>query len=250
MFQLINKTALVTGASGGIGSAIAKSLLQQGANVVLSGTREAALNDLKANLQAAYPSALIYVLPANLSDAIETDQLFTKAEELAGAVDILVNNAGITRDNLLMRMKDDEWQDVINLNLTSCFRLCRAAVKKMMSRRTGRIINITSVVATMGNAGQTNYCAAKAGLIGFSKALAKEIASRNITVNCVAPGFIDTAMTKDLSDAVKTQISTNIPLGRMGTSDEIAYAVAYLASPAANYVTGQTLHVNGGLDMV
>lgn len=250
MFQLTKQTALITGATGGLGSAIARVLLSQGAKVVLSGTREVALLDLKNTLLENFPSAEIFVCPANLSDGDQASLLFNQAEDLAGPIDILVNNAGITRDNFLMRMKDEEWNDVITLNLTSCFKLSRAAVKKMMSRRYGRIINITSVVATMGNAGQTNYCAAKAGLIGFSKALAKEIASRNITVNCVAPGFIDTAMTQDLSDTIKAQIAANIPLGRMGCSDDIAYAVAYLASPAASYVTGQTLHVNGGLDMI
>lgn len=250
MFQLTNKTALITGASGGIGSAIAKALATQGARVILSGTKENVLNDLKVTLLEILPNAIIDILPANLSNSEEADQLIAKAESIAGQIDILINNAGITKDNFLMRMKDEEWDDVINLNLTSCFRLCRAAIKKMMTRRSGRIINITSVVATMGNAGQTNYCAAKAGLIGFSKALAKEIASRNITVNCIAPGFIDTAMTKNLSDTIKSQISSQIPVGRMGTSDEIASAVVFLASDTASYITGQTIHVNGGLDMV
>lgn len=243
---MIGKTALITGATGGIGQAIAKAFIEQGAKVIISGTRENVLEELKASLLTSHPKAEIITLPCNL--AKDADTLFAKAEELAGQVDILVNNAGITKDNLLMRMSDDEWQDVIHLNLTSCFKLCRSAVKSMIRRRFGRIINITSIVGVTGNPGQTNYCASKAGMIGFSKALAQEIASRNITVNCVAPGFIDTDMTKDLPDAVKAKILSSIPQGKMGTPEDIASAILFLA--AAPYITGHTLHVNGGMAMV
>jgi 3-oxoacyl-[acyl-carrier protein] reductase len=250
MFSLASKTALITGASGGIGSAIAKTFIELGATVVLSGTKNETLQALKESLLSTYNEAKIFILPTNLKDATSVDILFDEAEKQAGPIDILVNNAGITKDNLLMRMKDDEWQDVIDVNLTSCFRICKSAIKSMMKRRYGRIINISSVVATMGNAGQTNYCAAKAGMIGFSKALAKEVATRGITVNCVAPGFIETNMTHGLNDAIKAQILSQIPVNKMGSADEIAAPVAFLASEKASYITGQTLHINGGMEMI
>ena len=245
MFDLTGKAALVTGASGGIGGAIAKALHDAGATVGLSGTREAPLQALAAEL-----GERAHVLPCNLSDAEAVEALPKQAIEALGGLDILVNNAGITRDNLFMRMSDEEWQSVIDVNLTSSFRLCRGVMRPMMKARWGRIVNITSIVGTTGNPGQGNYCAAKAGLTGMSKALAQEVASRGITVNCVAPGFIATAMTDKLNDEQKDRISANIPAGRMGTPEEIAAAVLYLASAEAAYVTGATLHVNGGLDMV
>ena len=245
MFDLTGKVALVTGASGGIGGAIATALHGAGATVGLSGTREAPLQALAAEL-----GERAHVLPCNLSDAEAVEALPKQAIEALGGLDILVNNAGITRDNLFMRMSDEEWQSVIDVNLTSSFRLCRGVMRPMMKARWGRIVNITSIVGTTGNPGQGNYCAAKAGLTGMSKALAQEVASRGITVNCVAPGFIATAMTDKLNDEQKDRISANIPAGRMGTPEEIAAAVLYLASAEAAYVTGATLHVNGGLDMV
>ena len=246
MFDLSNKTALVTGASGGIGGAIAKALHAQGARVVLSGTRAEALDGLKAELGARASTA-----PCNLSVVAEVEELLKKAEAAAGApIDILVNNAGITRDNLLMRMKDEEWDQVIAVNLTAAFRLSRAALRNMMKKRWGRIVTITSVVGVTGNPGQGNYAAAKAGLIGMTKSLAAEIASRNITVNCVAPGFITTAMTDALTADQKTAILARVPAGRLGDSKDVAAAVVYLASEEAQYVTGQTLHVNGGMAMV
>src|SRR5277367_972846 len=246
MFDLTGKTALVTGASGGIGGAIAKALHAQGASVVLSGTRAEALDAVKSEL-----GARAFTAPCNLANSAEVDALLKKAEEAAGApIDILVNNAGVTRDNLFMRMKDEEWDQVIAVDLTAAFRLSRAVLRGMMKKRWGRIISVTSVVGTMGNPGQGNYAAAKAGLIGMSKSLAAEVASRNITVNCVAPGFIATAMTDALTDDQKTQISGRIPAGRMGESHEIAAAIVYLASNEAAYVTGQTLHVNGGMAMI
>ncbi len=245
MFDLTGKTALVTGASGGIGGAIATALHGAGATVGLSGTREAPLQDLAAEL-----GERAHVLPCNLSDAEAVEALPKQAIAAMGGLDILVNNAGITRDNLFMRMSDEEWQSVIDVNLTSSFRLCRGVMRPMMKSRWGRIVNITSIVGTTGNPGQGNYCAAKAGLTGMSKALAQEVASRGITVNCVAPGFIATAMTDKLNDDQKERISANIPAGRMGTPEEIAAAVLFLASAEAGYVTGATLHVNGGLDMV
>lgn len=250
MINLENKTALVTGASGGIGQAIALKMASLGARVIISGTREQVLNDLKAKIQKSIPTAEVAVLTCNLSDAESVNTLFDRAEECFGSVQILVNNAGITKDTLLMRMKDEAWDDVININLTSCFRLCRAAVKKMMRARYGRIINISSVVGTTGNPGQTNYCASKAGMIGFSKALALEVAPRGITVNNVSPGFIETDMTSGLPDAVKENILSSIPQNKMGSSDDIADSVAFLASDSAQYITGQTLHVNGGMAMV
>ncbi|MGH6872345.1 MAG: 3-oxoacyl-[acyl-carrier-protein] reductase [Rhizomicrobium sp.] len=246
MFDLSGKTALVTGASGGIGGAIAKALHAQGANVVLSGTRAEALEALKTEL-----GARAFTATCNLSDTADVEALPKKAEEAAGAgIDILVNNAGVTRDNLFMRMKDEEWDTVIAVNLTAAFRLSRAVLRGMMKKRWGRIVAITSVVGETGNPGQGNYAAAKAGLVGMSKSLAIEVASRNITVNCVAPGFIATAMTDVLNDTQKQAILPRIPAGRMGMPAEIAGAVVYLASEEAAYVTGQTLHVNGGMAMI
>ncbi len=245
MFDLTGKAALVTGASGGIGGAIARALHGAGATVGLSGTREGPLRELAAEL-----GARAFVLPCNLSDAAAVEALPKAAAEAMGSVDILVNNAGITRDNLFMRMSDEEWLSVIDINLTSTFRLCRGVVRGMMKARWGRIVNVTSIVGTTGNPGQGNYCAAKAGITGMSKSLAHEVASRGITVNCVAPGFIATAMTEKLTDEQKARISAQIPAGRMGAPEEIAAAALYLASPEAAYVTGATLHVNGGMDMV
>ncbi|MDP2193106.1 MAG: 3-oxoacyl-ACP reductase FabG [Alphaproteobacteria bacterium] len=247
---LQNKTALVTGATGGIGQAIALNLVQNGANVILSGTREQVLADVKDRMISCVPSAQIAVLPCNLSDAAAVDALFEQAESFFGSIQILINNAGITRDGLLMRMKDDDWNDVLTVNLSSVFRLSRSAVKRMMREKYGRIINITSVVGITGNPGQTNYCASKAGIIGFSKALAQEVASRNITVNCVAPGFIETDMTASLGDAARQKILTTIPQNKMGTPEDIAHATTFLASDHAAYITGHTLHVNGGMAMV
>jgi len=246
MFDLTGKTALVTGASGGIGGAIAKTLHGQGATVVLSGTRAEALEAVRAEL-----GARAFIAAANLSDIASIEALPKAAEEAAGgSIDILVNNAGITKDNLFMRMKDDEWDQVIAVNLTAAFRLSRAVLRGMMKKRWGRIIQITSVVGATGNPGQGNYAAAKAGLVGMSKSLAAEVASRNITVNAVAPGFIQTAMTDVLTDAQKEIIGQRIPAGRMGMPAEIAAAVAYLASEEAAYVTGETIHINGGMAMI
>lgn len=245
MFTLEGKNALVTGATGGIGEAIARTLHAQGATVSLSGTRAEKLEAIAADLDER-----AFVTPANLSDREAVDALLPTAEEKMGSVDILVNNAGITRDNIFMRMKDDEWDQVLEVNLSSGFRLCRAAIKGMMKRRSGRIIGITSVVGVTGNPGQVNYAAAKAGMIGMYKSLAREVASRNITVNTIAPGFIETAMTDALNDKQKESILTSVPAGRLGTSNEIASAALYLASDEAAYVTGQTLHVNGGMAMI
>ena len=245
MFDLTGKAALVTGASGGIGGAIARVLHEAGATVGLSGTREGPLKDLAAEL-----GERAHVLPCNLSDPAAVEALPKQAVEAMGSVDILVNNAGITRDNLFMRMSDEEWQSVIDVNLTSTFRLCRGVLRGMMKARWGRIVNVTSIVGTTGNPGQGNYCAAKAGLTGMSKSLAQEVASRGVTVNCVAPGFIATAMTDKLNDDQKERISAQIPAGRMGTPEEIAAAALYLASAEAGYVTGATLHVNGGMAMI
>ena len=246
MFDLTGKTALVTGASGGIGGAIAKTLHGQGATVVLSGTRAEALEAVRAEL-----GERAFIAVANLSDIASVEALPKAAEEAAGSgIDILVNNAGITKDNLFMRMKDEEWDQVIAVNLTAAFRLSRAVLRGMMKKRWGRIIQITSVVGATGNAGQGNYAAAKAGLVGMTKSLAAEVASRNITVNAVAPGFIQTAMTDVLTDQQKEMIGQRIPAGRMGMPGEIAAAVAYLASQEAAYVTGETIHVNGGMAMI
>ena len=245
MFDLTRKTALVTGASGGIGSAVARALAAQGATVALSGTREDALKAVAADI----PGAVIVL--CNLGDAEAVEKLIPAAiAALGGKLDILVNNAGVTRDNLVIRMKDDEWSDVIRINLEAAFRLIRAASKPMMKARTGRIITITSVVGTTGNPGQANYAASKGGLTAMSKALAQELASRNITVNCVAPGFITSPMTDGLPDAQKQTLTTRIPAGRLGDGAEIGAAVVYLASDEASYVTGQTLHVNGGMAMI
>lgn len=245
MFDLTGMTALVTGASGGIGSAIARSLAAQGARVALSGTREEALKAVAAEIGGDS-----VILPCNLGDSAAVDGLVPRAVEALGKLDILVNNAGVTRDNLAMRMKDEEWSEVISVNLEAAFRLIRASLKPMMKARFGRIISITSVVGVTGNPGQANYAASKAGLIGMSKALAQEVASRNITVNCVAPGFIVSAMTDALPDAQKEALTTRIPAGRLGEGADIAAAVAYLASRDAAYVTGQTIHVNGGMAMI
>ncbi|MBM3603491.1 MAG: 3-oxoacyl-ACP reductase FabG [Alphaproteobacteria bacterium] len=245
MFDLTGKTALVTGASGGIGGAIAEALHGAGAAVALSGTREAPLRELAERL-----GERAHVVTANLGDPESVAALPKAAAEAMGGVDILVNNAGITRDNLFMRMSDEEWAQVLDVNLTSVFKLSRGVLRGMMKARWGRIVNITSVVGVTGNPGQGNYAAAKAGLVGMSKSLAYEVASRGITVNCVAPGFIATAMTDKLNDEQKSKILTQIPAGRMGSPEEIAAAVLYLASPEASYVTGATLHVNGGMAMV
>ena len=245
MFDLTGRTALVTGASGGIGGAIAEALHAQGAKVALSGPRRQPLDDLAARL-----GERAIVIPANLSSPDEVEQLAKDAEAQLGSLDILVNNAGLTRDGLVMRMKDEDWQSVIDVNLTAAFRLCRGAVRGMMKRRHGRIVNITSVVGVTGNPGQVNYCASKAGLIGMSKSLAQEVASRGITVNCIAPGFITSAMTEALNEDQKGRILGSIPSGRMGEVSEIAAAAIYLASAEAAYVTGQTLHVNGGMAMI
>ena len=245
MFDLNGKTALVTGASGGIGAAIARALHARGASVALSGTRVAPLEALAGEL-----GARAHVTPGNLGDAAGADAVAKAAEAALGQIDILVNNAGLTRDGLAMRMKDEDWQQVLDVNLTAAFRLSRACLRGMMRRRWGRIIGITSIVGVTGNPGQANYAASKAGMIGMSKSLAAEVASRAITVNCVAPGFIATAMTDALNDQQKAGLSERIPAGRMGTSEEIAAAVVYLASEEAAYVTGQTLHVNGGMAMI
>ena len=246
MFDLTGKTALVTGASGGIGGAIARALAGQGARLALSGTRMDALEALARDLGEG-----AVVVPANLADMSSVEGLAKAAEEkLGGRVDILVNNAGLTKDGLAMRMKDEDWDAVLNVNLKAAFVLSRALMRGMMKARWGRIISITSIVGVTGNAGQANYAASKAGLIGMSKSLAAELASRNITVNCVAPGFIATSMTDVLTPEQKAAIDQKIPAGRMGTSEEIAGSVVYLASEEAAYVTGQTLHVNGGMAMV
>lgn len=246
MFDLTGKTALVTGASGGIGSAIAGALSEQGATLAISGTREDALETTRSLLAGDGH----ILLPCNLSDSEAVDALVPSAIEKLGKLDILVNNAGITRDGLAMRMSDDDWSDVLKVNLESAFRLARSAARPMMKARNGRIISITSVVGATGNPGQANYVASKAGLVGMSKALAQELASRGITVNCVAPGFIESPMTDALTDSQKEDINRKIPAGKMGTGGDIGAAVAYLASDEASYVTGQTLHVNGGMAMI
>jgi 3-oxoacyl-[acyl-carrier protein] reductase len=245
MFDLSGKAALVTGASGGIGGAIARALHRQGAAVTLSGTRAEALEKLRAEL-----GERAHVVAAKMDDAIDIERLAKEAEAAMGKIDILVNNAGITRDQLSMRMKDDDWEKVLQVNLTGTFRLTRAAMRGMMRRRFGRVINITSIVGVTGNPGQANYAAAKAGLIGLSKSLAQELASREITVNCVAPGFIGTPMTDVLTDDQKKGILSRVPADRLGTPEEIAAGVVYLASDEAAYVTGQTLHINGGMAMI
>src|SRR5210317_1371637 len=245
MFDLTGKNALITGASGGIGGEIAKALHAAGATVAISGTRQGPLDELAAEL-----GDRVHVLTCNLSDADAVEALPKQAMAAMGSVDILVNNAGITRDNLFMRMSDDEWNSVLDVNLTATMRLCRGVLRGMMKARWGRIINISSVVGTTGNPGQGNYAASKAGMVGMSKSLAYEVASRGITVNCIAPGFIETAMTDKLTDEQKDKILVQIPAGRMGSADEIAASALFLASPEAGYVTGATLHVNGGMAMI
>jgi 3-oxoacyl-[acyl-carrier protein] reductase len=245
MFKLTGKTALVTGASGGIGGAIVRALHAQGATVGLSGRNVAALEALAAELKDR-----CHVLPGALDTAEAADALIKAAEEKMERVDILVNNAGLTKDGLFMRMKDDDWQAVQDVNLTAPFRLIRAAIRGMMKRRYGRVVNITSVVGVTGNPGQANYCASKAGMIGMTKSMAQEVANRGITLNCVAPGFIATAMTHGLTDDQKEKISATIPTGAMGTPEDIAAACVYLASDEAGYMTGQTLHINGGMAMI
>ena len=245
MFNLEGKTALITGASGGIGAEIAKALHAQGATVILHGTRQAKLDELAAEI-----GSNVHVITANLSDREAVAGLFEAASQFTGEVNILVNNAGITRDNLAMRMKDDEWDDVLDVNMTATMILCRSALRSMMKARWGRIISVSSIVGVTGNAGQTNYAASKAGMIGYSKSLAAEVASRGLTVNVVAPGFIETPMTDVLSDDQKSKLLTNVPAGRLGQGAEIAAAVAFLASEEAGYITGATMHVNGGMAMI
>ena len=249
MFDLTGKTALVTGATGGLGAEIARALHGQGAVVALSGTRENVLNDLKAQL-----GERAHVVPANLGDPDAVEALVPAAIEAfrvpGGSVDILVNNAGITRDNITMRMKDEEWAAVIDVNLTAAFRLARACMRGMMKKRSGRIISITSIVGVTGNGGQANYAAAKAGMIGMTKSIAQELATRGITANCIAPGFIESPMTDVLNDKQKEFILANVPAGKLGTAGDIAAAAVYLASDEASYMTGQTLHINGGMAMI
>ncbi len=245
MFDLTGMTALVTGASGGIGSAIAQALAGQGARLAVSGSNADKLDSFRASLPGDH-----IAIPCDLSDGVAVDALVPRAVEALGGLTILVNNAGVTRDNLAMRMKDEEWSDVIRVNLEAAFRLCRAAARPMMKARFGRIISITSVVGATGNPGQANYAASKAGLVGMSKALAQELASRGITVNCVAPGFIRSAMTDTLPDAQKTALLARIPAGDLGDGADVAAAVVYLAAREAGYVTGQTIHVNGGMAML
>jgi 3-oxoacyl-[acyl-carrier protein] reductase len=245
MFDLSGRMALVTGATGGLGSAIARALHRQGAIVTLSGTRKEALQTLAAELKER-----VYVVPCDLADTAAVERLVPEAEAAMGGIDVLVNNAGLTRDGLIMRMKDADWDNVLAVNLTATFRLARAVLKPMLKRRYGRIINITSIVGVTGNPGQANYAASKAGMIGLSKSLAREVAARNVTVNCVAPGFIESPMTDVLTDAQKSAILSTVPTGRLGAAAEIAGAVVYLASSEAAYVTGETLHVNGGMAMI
>lgn len=245
MMDFAGKRALVTGSTGGIGGAIARALHARGAIVTLSGTRRDRLDAMATEL-----GERTHAMACNLADAGEVDRLVPGAEELMGGLDILVNNAGLTRDNLTMRMKDEEWDEVLNVNLNAAFRLVRAALRGMMKRRYGRIVTVTSVVGITGNPGQANYSASKAGLMGMSKSVAREVASRGITVNCVAPGFIATAMTEVLNDKQREAILANVPAGRLGSPDDVAAAVVYLASEEAGYVTGHTIHVNGGLAMI
>jgi 3-oxoacyl-[acyl-carrier protein] reductase len=245
MFDLSGKTALVTGATGGLGSAIARALHQQGAVVALSGTRQEALDQLAAELKER-----VHVLACDLSDTAQVETLVPKSEERMGRLDILVINAGITRDNLLVQLSDQAWDEVIAVNLTASFRLARAAVRGMMRRRSGRIIGITSVVAVTGNAGQGNYAAAKAGMIGLIKSLAQEYARRSVTANCIAPGFIATPMTDKLNEKQRDAILARVPAGQLGTAADVAAATVFLASAEASYITGQTLHVNGGMAMI
>jgi 3-oxoacyl-[acyl-carrier protein] reductase len=246
MFSLEGKTALITGATGGIGAAVAKVLHGAGATIGISGTRAAVLEELKGSLGGER----VHVLPCNLSSAEDVEKLIPAAEAAMGGVDILINNAGITRDTLAMRMKDEDWQSVLDVNLTAAFRLARASMKGMMKKRWGRIVTVTSVVGVTGNPGQANYVASKAALIGMSKSLAQELATRNITVNCIAPGFISSPMTDALNEKQKETILSRIPAARMGTAEEIASAALFLSSTEAAYITGQTLHVNGGMAMI
>ncbi|WP_022699003.1 3-oxoacyl-[acyl-carrier-protein] reductase [Euryhalocaulis caribicus] len=245
MFDLTGKLALVTGATGGLGGSIARALHAAGAEVALSGTREEKLQDVAKDL-----GERTHVAPCNLSDPASVDALPGQASEMMGGLDILISNAGVTRDQLLMRMKDDDWETVIKVNLEAYYRLSKAAMRGMMKGRWGRIIGITSIVGVTGNPGQANYAASKAGMIGFSKSLAQEVASRGVTVNCIAPGFIASPMTDELNETQRDAILQKIPSGRLGTGDEIASAAVYLASEEAGYVTGQTLHVNGGMAMI
>ena len=245
MFSLTDKRALITGASGGIGAAIAKALHGQGATVAISGTRQEALDKVAAEL-----GSRVHVLPCNLADVASTIELVPRAEAAMGGLDILVNNAGLNRDGLTMRMKDEDWQAVIDVDLTAAFRLIRASLKPMAKKRWGRIVSVTSIVGAIGNPGQANYAAAKAGLVGMTKAVAQEMASRGITANCVAPGFIDTAMTAALNEEQRAKLATKIPQAKFGTPADVAAAVVFLASDEAAYITGQTLHVNGGMVML
>ena len=245
MFELKGKKALITGASGGIGGEIARTLHKAGADIAISGTRLESLNSLAEEI-----GSNVQIFQCNLNDFVAIDDLLKTASEKMGGIDILINNAGITRDNLFMRMSDEEWLDVLNVNLTATMKLCKGMIRGMMKNRWGRIINISSVVGTTGNPGQANYAASKAGMVGMSKSLAFEVASRGITVNIIAPGFIETAMTDKLNEDQKSNIMEQIPAGRMGMATEIASAALYLASNEASYVTGATLHVNGGMVMV
>ena len=245
MFELKGKKALITGASGGIGGEIARTLHKAGADIAISGTRLESLNSLAEEI-----GSNVQIFQCNLNDPVAIDDFLKTASEKMGGIDILINNAGITRDNLFMRMSDEEWLDVLNVNLTATMKLCKGMIRGMMKNRWGRIINISSVVGTTGNPGQANYAASKAGMVGMSKSLAFEVASRGITVNIIAPGFIETAMTDKLNDDQKSNIMKQIPAGRMGMATEIASAALYLASNEASYVTGATLHVNGGMVMV
>ncbi len=242
MFDLTGKTALITGATGGIGEAIATKFYEQGANVILTGRKVEVLESLKNKL-----GERAHIIPADLSDSEKIKELVNEALKITGKIDILVNNAGLTRDTLMMRMKDEDWQSVIDVNLTACFKLTREVLTPMMKNRYGRVINITSIVGWMGNAGQANYCATKAGLTGMSKALSMEVASRGITINCIAPGFISTPMTDVLSEDVKNKMMEQIPLKRFGTPDDVANSAVFLSSDEASYITGQTIHVNGGM---
>jgi 3-oxoacyl-[acyl-carrier protein] reductase len=245
MFDLSGRTALVTGATGGIGGAVVRALHAQGATIAISGTRRNILDEIAADL-----GSRVHVAPCNLADKDDVESLVPRAEEAMGKLDILVANAGITRDNLLVQLRDEDWEQVIEVNLTATFRLVRAAVRGMMRRRTGRIIGITSVVGVMGNAGQGNYAAAKAGMIGMMKSVAQEYAKRGVTANCIAPGFIDTPMTDKLNEKQRESLLTRVPAGRLGTAADVAAAVVYLAADEASYVTGQTIHVNGGMVMI
>ncbi len=250
MFDLTERCALVTGASGGIGEAIARKLYARGATLTLSGTRQRMLESLRVALRTRVPGTHVFVFPCNLSEAESVERLVTEAESAMGRVDILVNSAGVTRDSLILRMKDDDWARVMDVNLTAAFRLSRAVVRGMIKRRFGRMVHITSIVGITGNPGQVNYAAAKAGMIGMTKSLAAEVAARNITVNCVAPGFITTAMTDTLSEVQRNKLISGIPAGRFGVPEDIAAATLFLVSPEAGYITGQTLHINGGMAMV